>query len=50
MKIASSFSQTLDDLKSNTYAVKQLHGQMVDEVYNEESESQAVKDKIEELF
>lgn len=50
MKIASSFSQSLDDLKSNTYAVKQMHGQMVDEVFNEESESQAVKDKIEELF
>jgi len=50
MKIASSFSKTLDDLKSNTYVVKQLHSQMVNEVYNEESESQAVQDKIEELF
>ena len=56
MKIASSFSKSLDDLKINTYAVQSLHKEMVDEVINESSEAQswekakAVVDKAEELF
>ncbi len=56
MKVASSFSKSLDDLKMNTYAVQSLHKEMVDEVINESSEAQswekakAVVDKAEELF
>ena len=50
MKIASSFSKSLDELKMNTYAVQSLHKEMVDEVYNDSSQAQAVVDKAEELF
>ena len=53
MKIASSFSKSLDDLKMNTYAVQSLHKEMVDEVINESSkplQAQAIIDKAEELF
>ena len=50
MKIASSFSKSLDELKMNTYAVQTLHKEMVDEIYNESSQAQAVVDKAEEMF
>lgn len=46
MKIASKFSNTLDDLKSNTYAVKQMHSDMVNEVLNDDGQ----KEELEELF
>jgi len=54
MKIASTFSKSIDTLKENTYAVQQLHRDMVNEVINDEEgiqiNNQAVQDKIEELF
>jgi hypothetical protein len=50
MKVASSFSNSLDELKANTYVVQQLHKEMVDEVINESSQAQAVIDKTEDLF
>lgn len=50
MKIASSISKDLDELKANTHFVYAMHKEMVDELYNETSQAQAVVDKTEELF
>lgn len=50
MKVAIYLSNNIDELKANTYVVKQLHKEMVDEVINESSQAQAVVDKTEDLF
>lgn len=50
MKVAIYLSNNIDELKANTYVVKELHKQMVEEVINETNNDSSVKDKIEELF